>query len=161
MGPITSLTNCGSIPGPVQAHLPLMIGGGGERKTLRTVARYADMWNAFGSHEVLGRKIGVLKRHCEEVGRDPADIECTVGYKPVIRDTPAEARKVWEQLMARNQTPMERVASDDSFWVGTPSEIAEKMSGYQELGFTTFIGEMPAPYDRETLERLVQEVKPW
>ena len=69
-----------------------MIGGTGERKTLRTVAKYADIWNGMGTLETLSHKVGVLRRHCEEVGRDPSEIEMTVGIKPVIRDDPSEAR---------------------------------------------------------------------
>jgi len=147
-------------PGPVQAHLPFMIGGGGEKKTLRTVAKYADMWNAFGDPETMKRKIGVLRSHCDEVGRNFNDIDCSVGCKPVIRDTEPEARRFWEQLMERNQTPMSRVEDDQSFWVGTPEQMVEKIHSYTELGFSTIIAEIPAPYDRETLERLILEVKP-
>ncbi len=147
-------------PGPAQPHLPLMIGGGGERKTLRTVAKYADMWNAFGDVPTLRRKMEVLERHCEEVGRDPALIDCSVGCKPVIRDTAAEARRVFERLMEGNQTPLSRVDDDQSFWIGTSEEMAERIHAYRQLGFATIISEIPAPYDEETLERLIGEVKP-
>jgi probable F420-dependent oxidoreductase len=64
-------------PGPV-GPLPLLIGGGGEKVTLRLVATYADAWNGFGPPETFGHKNAVLDRWCEEVGRDPADIERTV-----------------------------------------------------------------------------------
>jgi alkanesulfonate monooxygenase SsuD/methylene tetrahydromethanopterin reductase-like flavin-dependent oxidoreductase (luciferase family) len=148
------------VPRPVQAHLPIMIGGSGERKTLRTVARYADMWNAMGSVEKLRHKEEVLRRHCEEVGRDESQIERTVGCKPVIRDTEAEAQRVWRAQLEHNRTPFERVADDDTFWIGTPARIAELMAERAELGFHTFIAEMAAPYDDETLERWIGEVKP-
>jgi alkanesulfonate monooxygenase SsuD/methylene tetrahydromethanopterin reductase-like flavin-dependent oxidoreductase (luciferase family) len=147
-------------PAPLQERLPIMIGGSGERKTLRSVAMYADMWNAMGSPEKLRHKAEVLERHCAEVGRDPAAIERTVGCKPVIRDTEAEARRVWEAQMAHNRTPMADVAHDDTFWIGTPQQIAERMAACRELGFSTFIAEMAAPYDTETLERWIGEVKP-
>jgi alkanesulfonate monooxygenase SsuD/methylene tetrahydromethanopterin reductase-like flavin-dependent oxidoreductase (luciferase family) len=147
-------------PTPVQEHLPIMIGGSGEKKTLRTVAKYADMWNAMGSVEFLRHKEEVLREHCEQVGRDHREIERTVGCKPVIRDTQAEARRVWEAQLAHNRTPMERVANDDTFWIGTPEQIAQEMRARVELGFTTFIAEVAAPYDVETLERWIGEVKP-
>ena len=147
-------------PLPLQAHLPIMIGGSGEKKTLRTVARYADMWNAFGDAPTLARKADVLRAHCADVGRDPAEIEFTVGCKPLIRDSEAEARRVWEAQMAHNRTPMENVATDQSFWVGTPKQIAERMIALRAAGFGTFIGELPAPYDSETIERWIGEVKP-
>jgi alkanesulfonate monooxygenase SsuD/methylene tetrahydromethanopterin reductase-like flavin-dependent oxidoreductase (luciferase family) len=148
------------LPPPVQARLPIMIGGSGERKTLRTVAKYADMWNAMGTVEFLRHKDDVLRAHCEAVGRDPGDIERTVGCKPVIRDTEAEARRTWEAQMAHNRTPMADVIDDDTFWVGTPQQLAEQMHARREIGFDTFIAEMPAPYDVETLERWIGEVKP-
>ena len=137
-----------------------MIGGSGEKKTLRTVARYADQWNAMGSVEKLRHKGEVLRRHCEEVGRDPAEITWTAGCKPIIRDTEEEARRVWEAQMSHNRTPMADVEDDDTFWVGTAEQVAAKMIERQEIGFGTFLAEMAAPYDDETLERWIGEVRP-
>ena len=62
--------------------------------------------------------------------------------------------------MAHNQTPMENVRDDVTFWVGTPDQIAERMRAVVDLGFRTFIAEMAAPYATETLERWIGEVKP-
>ena len=148
------------LPPPVQERLPIMIGGSGEKKTLRTVARYADMWNAMGTIDFLRHKDEVLRGHCEAVGRDQSDIERTAGCKPLIRDSEAEARRLWEAQMAHNRTPMSDVEDDDTFWVGTPEQIAAEMRARRELGFDTFIAEMAAPYDVETLERWIGEVKP-
>ncbi|MEO6578871.1 MAG: LLM class flavin-dependent oxidoreductase [Candidatus Limnocylindria bacterium] len=147
-------------PLPLQDHLPIMIGGSGEKKTLRTVAKYADMWNAMGSVEKLRHKDSVLREHCEAVGRDSAEILRTVGCKPIIRDTEPEARRVWEAQMAHNHTPMSDVEDDDTFWVGTPGQIAEKMIACRDIGFATFLAELASPYDDETLERWIGEVKP-
>lgn len=147
-------------PRPVQDHLPIMIGGSGEKKTLRTVATYADMWNAMGPLDVMARKIDVLREHCAAVGRDIAEIEFTLGVKFTIRDSKAEAERVWREAMAHNKTPMADVLDDDTFWNGTPDELADKLRPYVELGFTTVISEQPAPYDVETLERFIGEVKP-
>jgi alkanesulfonate monooxygenase SsuD/methylene tetrahydromethanopterin reductase-like flavin-dependent oxidoreductase (luciferase family) len=147
-------------PTPVQARLPIMIGGSGEKKTLRTVAKYADMWNAMGPLEVMRRKVDVLGEHCAAVGRDIADIEFTLGVKFTIRDSKAEADRVWEAAMAHNRTPMSDVVDDDTFWNGSPEELADRLRPYVELGFRTVISEQPAPYDVETFERFVGEVKP-
>lgn len=147
-------------PLPLQQRLPIMIGGSGEKKTLRTVATYADMWNAMGTPEVLRHKVEVLREHCAAVGRDISEIEMTVGCKPLIRDTESDARRAWEAQMAHNRTPMSDVLDDDTFWIGTPEQIAGHMREYREHGFDTFIGEMPAPHDVETLERWIGEVKP-
>jgi F420-dependent oxidoreductase-like protein len=139
---------------------PIMIGGSGEKKTLRSVARHADMWNAMGTREFLEHKIDVLKRHCDDAGRDIAEIEFTGGCKPIIRNTVEEARRVWEAQMATNRTPMADVLDDDTFWVGTPELVAEKMAEAKALGFDTFLAELAAPYDDETLERWINEVRP-
>jgi alkanesulfonate monooxygenase SsuD/methylene tetrahydromethanopterin reductase-like flavin-dependent oxidoreductase (luciferase family) len=147
-------------PLPLQARLPIMIGGSGEKKTLRTVARYADMWNAMGTVDLMRHKIEVLRQHCEDVGRDPAEIEFTLGIKATIRDSAEEADKVWKAAMEHNRTPMSRVEDDVTFWNGTPEQLAEKLAPYFEMGFHTAISEQPAPYDTETLERLIGQVKP-
>ena len=66
-------------PKPVQQHLPIWVGGGGEQRTLRIVARYADGWNIpFPSPEVFAAKRAVLLQRCDEVGRDPSEIRCAV-----------------------------------------------------------------------------------
>lgn len=147
-------------PRPIQPRLPIMIGGSGEKKTLRSVARYADMWNAMGPLDVMRHKIEVLRGHCDAVGRDIGEIQFTLGVKFTIRDSEAEARRVCEAAMAYNKTPLSEIEDDDTFWNGTPEQLAEKLMPYVELGFTTVISEQPAPFDTETLERFVGEVKP-
>jgi alkanesulfonate monooxygenase SsuD/methylene tetrahydromethanopterin reductase-like flavin-dependent oxidoreductase (luciferase family) len=148
------------LPRPIQERLPIMIGGSGEKKTLRSVALHADMWNAMGTRAFLEHKIDVLKRHCDDVGRDIAAIEFTGGCKPIIRTTAEDARRVWEAQMANNRTPMSDVIDDDTFWVGTPELVAEKMAEAKSLGFHTFLAELAAPYDDETLDRWINEVRP-
>ena len=147
-------------PAPVQAHLPIMIGGGGEKKTLRTVAKYADMWNGMGQLDVVTHKVAVLKQHCEDVGRDLAEIEFTLGVKVTIRDTEAEAVRVMEAALEHNRTPLSHIEGDSTFWNGTSEQLAERLAPYVELGFETVITEQPAPYDTETLERFIGQVKP-
>jgi len=147
-------------PRPVQDRIPILIGGSGERKTLRTVASYADMWNVDGSVDFLRHKLDVLERHCADVGRNPSQIELTCGLKPVIRDDPRAARRTWEAQMNHNQWPLAEAEQDDSFWIGTPEQIAGMMIERRSLGFGTFIAEMAAPFDEETLERWIGEVRP-
>ena len=147
-------------PVPVQKRLPIMIGGSGEKKTLRSVAKYADMWNAMGTVDTMRHKIDVLRQHCADVGRDPSEIEFTLGIKATIRDSAEEADKVWRAAMEHNRTPMSDVEDDVTFWNGTPEQLAERLAPYVELGFETMISEHPAPYDTESIERLIGQVKP-
>ena len=147
-------------PVPAQKRLPIMIGGSGEKKTLRTVAKYADMWNAMGTVDTMRHKIDVLRQHCADVGRDPSEIEFTLGIKATIRDSAEEAEKVWRAAMEHNRTPMSDVEDDVTFWNGTPEQLAERLAPYVELGFETIISEQPAPYDTESIERLIGQVKP-
>jgi alkanesulfonate monooxygenase SsuD/methylene tetrahydromethanopterin reductase-like flavin-dependent oxidoreductase (luciferase family) len=148
------------LPQPLQHRLPIMIGGSGEKKTLRTVARHADMWNAMGTQDFLRHKVEVLQRHCDDAGRNIAEIEFTGGCKPIIRSTREEAQRLWESQMANNRTPMADVLDDDTFWVGTPEDIAAKMADAKAIGFNTFLAELAAPYDDETIERWINEVRP-
>jgi alkanesulfonate monooxygenase SsuD/methylene tetrahydromethanopterin reductase-like flavin-dependent oxidoreductase (luciferase family) len=145
-------------PPPVQETVPIMIGGSGERKTLHTVAKYADGWNTGGNVERVRHKDEVLRRWCDEVGRDESQIERTLGVgTPVIRDTEGEARKVVEAMAERN-----KYTEDDIYDgpLGPPELVAEAWAPYLDLGFEHIYVDCPAPFDHETLERLVREVKP-
>lgn len=71
---------------PPTRHIPILIGGGGEKKTLRYTAEYADIWHGFGAPEVIERKNRVLDAHCDDVGRDPGEIERSCGANPTDPD---------------------------------------------------------------------------
>lgn len=62
--------------------------------------------------------------------------------------------------MELNQTSMSKIEADETFWLGSPAQIAERLLEYRAIGVHTFIPEIPAPYDDETLQRLIGEVKP-
>jgi F420-dependent oxidoreductase-like protein len=90
-GKYFDLTDAPNQPVPVQARLPLLIGGGGEKRTLPIAARYADEWNYWSTPEVLAEKVTVLRRECETIGRDPSEIQ--VSTQPYTRSfgaTPTE-----------------------------------------------------------------------
>jgi alkanesulfonate monooxygenase SsuD/methylene tetrahydromethanopterin reductase-like flavin-dependent oxidoreductase (luciferase family) len=147
-------------PRPLQRHIPIMVGGGGERRTLRVVARHADMWNVFGDANRLAAKDAVLRRHCEEVGRDQAEIERTVSAKLVIRDTADQARDIWEAQMVNNRCPEEDWDDATELWLGPPTLIADEIRSRRQVGFHTFIGMLAAPFDTQTIDRLIGEVRP-
>lgn len=149
--------NARNLPPPVRERLPIVVGGGGEQRTLRIVARYADACNVGGGFENVKRKDEVLRRHCDEVGRDSAEIERTAGVGVcVIRDDPAEAKRVMNAIFERNGSarPWENQLA------GTPEQVAENLRPYLGIGFRHFIVGFPAPYDAESMERLMREVKP-
>jgi alkanesulfonate monooxygenase SsuD/methylene tetrahydromethanopterin reductase-like flavin-dependent oxidoreductase (luciferase family) len=149
------------LPRPIQEHLPIVIGGGGEKKTLRVVARHADMWNAFGSPDAIERKIGILGEHCDAVGRDIADIELTLGASIIIRPTFEEANAVRNtQMLANRATPENTTVDPDVVWLGSVDEIVERVRRYRRIGITSLIAEMAAPFDIETIRALATEVRP-
>jgi F420-dependent oxidoreductase-like protein len=138
-------------PRPVQTRLPILIGGSGPKKTLRTTARYADAWNTGGTVNQLRRKDETLRERCAEVGRNPDEIERTTSVWMAIRDDPAEARRVLAANAAANG---DSLADDDLAYVGPPEKIADELRSIVELGFRHVIVDAMAPYDAETLERL-------
>lgn len=150
------------VPPPVQPHLPIMIGGGGERKTLRTVARFADYWNVSAPPEDLARKRRILAEHCADVGRDPAEIGVTSGCWALVRDSEAEARRAFDaQLRGWGQSPAAwQDENAHRTFVGPPELVAERLLAHVAAGFEATIVELAAPHDLETIERLIGEVKP-
>jgi F420-dependent oxidoreductase-like protein len=117
-------------PRPVQASGPkIMIGGGGEKRTLRLVARYADKCNVTGDVSTLARKIGVLRRHCAEVGRDPAEVGVT-WMTPLILTTSEQNTAEMRQMLAAAGSADEIAG----FTVGQPHEIPGLVAGHIEAG---------------------------
>jgi alkanesulfonate monooxygenase SsuD/methylene tetrahydromethanopterin reductase-like flavin-dependent oxidoreductase (luciferase family) len=148
-------------PGPVQAHVPFMVGSAGERKGLRIVARHADLWQMWLAMDDLAlfeHKRAVLHEHCRAIGRDPATIEHTVGGKLVIRATAAEARRAFdEQVRVHGWTdPIQT----ETAWTGTSADIARSLLPFRAAGVDGFSPSIAAPLDLETVERLATEVRP-
>jgi F420-dependent oxidoreductase-like protein len=148
-----------NLPAPVQARLPLLIGGGGEKVTLRLVARHADACNIGGGVDSVRRKEAILQEHCRAVGRDHREIErTTIVGAVVIRNSSAEARRVFERLFESNG----RARPWTSQPVGTPDEVAAAIRPYLEIGpgYRHLLAGFPAPYDRESMTRFATEVRP-
>jgi alkanesulfonate monooxygenase SsuD/methylene tetrahydromethanopterin reductase-like flavin-dependent oxidoreductase (luciferase family) len=138
-------------PRPIQARLPILIGGSGRRKTLRTVAERADAWNTSGTIEEVRDALDALTRHAEDVGRDLATLEKTISFPIVLRDTTAAAQARMDELMAHNGVAD---MGDVPHLLGTPDQVADAIRPYRDTGFETVIVRMAAPYDRETIERI-------
>ena len=150
-GRFYTFTDALAAPRPVQAHLPILVGGSGPKKTLRTVARHADAWNTAGTPDEVAARDAILRVHCADVGRDPATIERTVSFPIVLRDDPAEAARAFAAACGHNGTPD---AGNVPTLLGSPAQAAEAIRPYVDLGFSTIIVRMPAPYDAETLARI-------
>src|SRR6185369_192256 len=138
-------------PRPVQPHLPILIGGSGPQKTLRIVARHADLWNAYGSPASLAASDAILRERCAEVGRDRDEIERTVNLNVVVRSTRADAARVWTAY-AEAHRPRE---GEGRLVVGGPVEaVAEALAEYVAVGFRHPILIFRSPWDLETIRSL-------
>jgi alkanesulfonate monooxygenase SsuD/methylene tetrahydromethanopterin reductase-like flavin-dependent oxidoreductase (luciferase family) len=156
-GPHYRIRHTRNLPPPVQEHLPICIGGGGEKVTLRLVALHADLCNIGGGVEPVRRKEAILLEHCEKVGRDPAEIERTTNVGTIfIRDDRAEAERLFRAAFDRNRVA--RRWTDQP--VGTPEDVAEQLAPYVELGYRHLVAGFPADYDGESMTRFATEVRP-
>ena len=79
------------VPKPIQQPIPILIGGGGEKKTLRITAQYANIWHGFGDPETITHKMEVLDTWCKEIGRNPAEIERSSEIKADASDAERDA----------------------------------------------------------------------
>jgi alkanesulfonate monooxygenase SsuD/methylene tetrahydromethanopterin reductase-like flavin-dependent oxidoreductase (luciferase family) len=148
-------------PRPVGA-LPFLIGGSGERRTLRIVARDADIWNGEGDPDTFARKNAVLDAHCAEIGRDPSEIRRTVGVPPIcIRDSRAGAVEALAANLAQHGgAPADaRAWAESSPLADTEGVVAGLLRGWHAAGAEEAIADLPWPHDPETFERLAGPVQ--
>jgi F420-dependent oxidoreductase-like protein len=108
-------------PKPV-GPLPILIGGGGERKTLRLVARYADEWNVWSTPEVMAAKAKIMEDHCQAVGRDPGQIQRSAVALLFLCDDDADVRKLQDRQIPRPSL------------IGTPSQLQDTLGAFVEAG---------------------------
>ncbi|HZO75085.1 MAG TPA: LLM class F420-dependent oxidoreductase [Ktedonobacteraceae bacterium] len=128
--------------GVQRPHIPLLIGGGGERVTLKLVAQYADACNlSYVDVTELAHKLSVLKKHCEEVGRDYESIRRTVLLMCAIAETDEEAFAASQSLPFRRKIPPEKVP--EQALVGTPDVIRRRIAAYEQAGAQEIILYMP------------------
>jgi F420-dependent oxidoreductase-like protein len=143
------VTDAPNEPRPVQRPLPLLIGGAGERRTMRIAARYADEWNCWSTPDVLAHKVRVLHEHCEAVGRDPAAIR--VSTQAVLLMSDDDAWVADQRTRAAGPTI-----------VGTPHEVADTVGRYRDAG----AGELIVPDStlgplaarKDTCDQFIEEV---
>lgn len=155
-------------PKPVQRPLPLLVGGGGERRILRIVAEHAAEWNISGGD--LGtyrRKRDVLARHCASVGRDPATIKHSQMMAFVIGRDEVELRRHLEGVAVARpdlRGDPKRVLQglrDDGWLVGTPSQFVDELGRRQDEGISRVMLQHLASDNFEVLEMLAADVLPY
>ncbi|MCP5024832.1 MAG: LLM class F420-dependent oxidoreductase [Actinomycetia bacterium] len=145
-----TITDAPLSPKPVQDKMPLLIGGGGEKVTLKLVARHADEWNVWSTPEILAQKSGVLDQHCADQDRDPATIQrCSVTLL-FMNDDDAANQKIRDLNLERPHI------------VGTVGELQERLGNYRDAGCDELI--IPdftfgsEAQKLETVERFITEV---
>ncbi len=121
-GEFYQLKNAPMEPKPKQENLPLMIGGGGEKVTLRIVARYADEWNVWGDVDTMIHKMNVLDQHCEDIGRDPGEIERSAVALLFLTDDEARIKK-----LKATDLPMPAI-------IGNVNEVIDIVAAYRDAG---------------------------
>jgi F420-dependent oxidoreductase-like protein len=137
-------------PRPVQAGgPPILVGGSGERRTLRLVARYADACNLFGDLPTIRHKLEVLDEHCKAVGRDREEITRTRLGGLIVAETSADA-----QLAARRaaeQRGMDPEQLSGYFVAGDPDAVCEQIAAYLDAGLDGMIFNMPEVQDLDSV----------
>ena len=156
-------------PLPLQdGGVPLWIAGGGEKKTLRIAAQYAQYTNFDGSPDGFTHKSEVLEAHCREVGTDYGSIVRSANYNLIIGETEKDVqdRIAWMQAHLAKYVPAEIAESRVRDFasgplVGTPEQIVEKLSQLSKLGMSyAIINLLEVAYDRSTLTLFTEKVAP-
>jgi F420-dependent oxidoreductase-like protein len=148
-GSTWSLTDARNDPRPIQARLPIWVGGGGEKRTLRIAAHYADGWNVpFVAPEAFAHKCRVLDEHCEAVGRDPGEVRRTVNLGIAWTEASLVAQFGGLADVVR---PGVLTGSDD--------EVLDRIGQYVEAGAEQINIALRAPFDREALDRLAAALR--
>ena len=143
-------------PTPIRGDIPILVGGSGERKTLRLVAQYADGCNVFGDAERVRHLLGVLEGHCETVGRDPAQITKTSMAQIVIAPTHEQAHAKLAALRELG-IPAQRLAG---MTVGDPDTIGEAAQALADIGIEGMTISLPDVHDLEALQLAGQTIGP-
>ncbi len=151
--------NASNIPAPLQNRLPIWIGGLGEKKTLRLVAKHADGWNAaYTSAEHFGHLGKVLDQWCEKLDRDPATLKRSINLTFNMGTTDAQVELEREKLHAAWGPLAERI--EGGALLCTPSEAVDRIKQYQDAGADLVNIALRAPWQPEALDAYLEEVMP-
>lgn len=139
-GKMYHVENVLNSPLPVQRPPPIMVGGGGEKKTLRIAAKYADISHfAFNpSEDVLDRKLSALKRHCRDVKRDFDEIKKGISVFPILGFTEKEVEDKIRKRAQRRGMPLDEYRKRLGPVSGTPDQCIQAMRSYMDKGVSLF-----------------------
>jgi F420-dependent oxidoreductase-like protein len=149
------------MPKPVQKPRPeLMIGGGGEKVTLKIVARWADHWNVWGGPDILAKKGKILDGYCAAIGRDPKTILRSAVMVPVLSEDRAQIEKIRQIFMQRMSR--DEASAEDTMLAGSVAQIQDKLGRLREAGVgLLFIPTMFLGKDQlKPLDALIEKVAP-
>ncbi|TAK61027.1 MAG: TIGR03560 family F420-dependent LLM class oxidoreductase [Dehalococcoidia bacterium] len=137
-------------------HPPIMVGGGGEKRTLRTLALYGDVMNVFGTPDVVRKKIAAMEAHCRAVGRDPAEIQRTISATVVVTDNQGLIDRLVGMFgPGQGLTPDE---AKKQLPIGPPAHVRSVVERYAEAGVSGIIMQTQGPWKREIYQRINDEV---
>ena len=144
-------------PPPVQKpHPPIFVAGGGEKRTLRTAARYADAINVMGSLDMVKQKIAVLERHCADAGRDPDEIIKSFHGPVLLIDDPERAQQLRERMAGVGGPPPEGTL--ETIPVGDAAHLRDVIGRFADVGVSYIVMMSRAPYNFDIYRRISDEV---
>jgi F420-dependent oxidoreductase-like protein len=150
-GKFYQIRNANCNPKPIQKpHPPIMIGGSGERRTLKIVAKYGDACNIFGSVETVKRKLEVLREHCRSVGRDyDSIVKSKLGHIVIDKDK----ERVMEAIKGIPEDRRREYAI-----YGTPEEVRRQVQAFRDAGIEYLIVNLEPDRELQALELFANEV---
>ncbi len=158
-GEYASVEDAICAPKPVRVP-PVLIGGGGEKGLMGIAARQADIWNNMAVHQAaLGRKVEALRRRCEEVGRDPEQIEISQQCVVVVGEDEASAREGLAKAKKIYGGHMGGALEEHGIW-GSPEQVIERIEAHRELGCSLFLVEFFGRDTREPARLFAETVLP-
>ena len=145
-------------PHPVQdPHPPIMLGGGGEEFTLRITAKHADVWNYWGSLDLMDRKLSVLADHCDTYDTDYDAIEKSWFARCIVRETEEEAQALLDEVPMFKE---ENLDESEHHLVGTPEQIVADIERYADIGIDEVVVEFVDFPGTEGASLFAEEVVP-
>jgi F420-dependent oxidoreductase-like protein len=160
VGRVLDVPDTACYPRPLQAHVPLLVGGGGEKKTLALVARYADACNLFGDAATIRHKVAVLAEHCASVGRDPADIAVTHLSTVLVGRDAADLRERVERSRPPRVSTERHVRATNA---GTVAQHVDRVGQLVEAGVSEVmvsLAGLTGPAELEPWTDVMSQLKP-